>query len=546
MAAPASTDARSGSPLPGSPTLRRLIALLLLLCLFACAPPKPADLTIAHDAEPRTLDPGLMTGLAEGRIAAALFEGLTRLDPKTLAVLPGVAESWNVAEDGLTWTFQLRPGVVWSDGTPLTAEDFRWSWLRLLAPDSPASYGNLLFDVAGARAYKRGEGEADAVGLQAAGDRKLIIRLERPVPYFGSLAAFFTLLPVPRHAIEEHGERWTRRENIVTNGPYLLEQWLFYREITLRRNPNYWDVGRVALHRLRLLPIVNPNTQFNLYETGDVDLLFSVPAPILDHLANRPDFVTGSRLATAFLRLNVTRPPFDDVRVRKAFALAIDKDVIAGKIMRGGERPTDSLVPRGLPGYEPAPGLAGNTNRARELLAEAGYPGGRGFPPVALLYRNNPDQAALATVLQNRYREILCVDVRLDSREWKVYISSMKRLDYDLVFGAWYGDYPDPATFLDCFRSDSGNNRTGWKSTRYDHLLDRAATPEPGESATRHAERRMKLFRTAEEHLLRDGVPLIPLYHPTTRFMVAPRVRGFAVNLLGLVQFAALSVEEDE
>jgi len=545
LGATASTAARDSSPPFGSRSLTRLLPLLpLLFCLLACAPPLPADLTIAHDAEPQTLDPGLMTGLAEGRIAAALFEGLTRLHPETLAVLPGVAESWTVSEDGLTWTFKLRPGVVWSDGTPLTAEDFRWSWLSLLAPDSPAAYGDLLFDIAGARAYKAGQGQADDVGLVAASDRELIVRLKRPLPYFGSLAAFFTLLPVPRHAIEKHGDRWTRQENIITNGPYLLEQWLFYREITLRRNPSYWDARRVALHRLRLLPVVDPNTQFNLYETGDVDLLFSVPAPILDHLIHRPDFVTGSRLATAFLRLNVTRPPFDDVRVRKAFALAVDKDVIAKKIMRGGERATDSLVPRGLPGYEPAPGLEVDPDRARELLAQAGYPGGRGFPAVALLYRDNPDQAALATVLQNRYQEVLGVDVRLSSREWKVYISSMKRLDYDLVFGAWYGDYPDPATFLDCFRAGSGNNRTGWESTRYDQLLDRAASPEQGESATRHAKRRLMLFRRAEEHLLRDGVPIIPLYHPTTRFMVAPRVRGFAANLLGLVQFAALSVEE--
>jgi len=523
-------------------SLALLVFLPLLLSLFACAPSSPVDLTVAHDAEPQTLDPALMTGLAEGRIATALFEGLTRLDPKTLEILPAMAVSWVVSPDGLHWVFRLRPGVTWSDGQPLTSEDFRWSWLRLLAPDSSAAYGNLLFDVKGARAYKERKGTAQEVGLHAPSPDLLHVHLERPVPYFGALAAFFTLLPVPRQAVEEHGDRWTRPGNIVSNGPYLLEHWSFYRELVLHRNPNYWDVDRVAVERIRLLPVVDPNTQFNLYETGGVDLLFSVPSPILDHLTHRLDYVTGSRLATAFLRLNVTRPPFDDLRVRQAFALAIDKEIITGKIMRGGEVPTNSLVPRGLPGYQPAPGLTGNVDRARELLAQAGYPGGRGFPPVALLYRDNPDQAALATVLQRRYQEILGVDVRLNSREWKVYISSMKRLDYDFVFGAWYGDYPDPATFLDCFRSGSGNNRTGWESDHYDELLDEAATPQPGETPSQHAERRLQLFSRAEEYLLTEGTPIIPLYHPTTRFMVAPRVKGFTPNLLGLVQFSTLRV----
>ena len=519
--------------------------LPLVLLFLACAPATPVDLTIAHDAEPQSLDPALMTGLAEGRIAAALFEGLTRLDPGTLEVRPGVAESFSISPDGLCWTFKLRESA-WSDGKPVTAEDFRWSWLRLLAPDSTAAYGNLLFDVAGARAYKEGTGTAAQVGLEARDPLVFRVHLDRPVPYFGALAAFFTLLPVPRQAVEAHGDRWTRPANIVTNGPYLLEQWLFYREIVLRRSRSYRGESGGTIERIRILPVVDPNTQFNLYETGGADLLFSVPSAILDRLAGRPDFRTGPRLATAFLRLNTTRAPFDDVRVRQAFALAVDKEAIVEKIMRGGEVPTVSLVPPGLPGCAPARGLAIDPEQARTLLADAGYPGGRGFPPVALLYRDNPDQAALATVLQRRYREVLGVDVRLSSREWKVYISSMKRLDYDVVFGAWYGDYPDPATFLDCFRSGSGNNRTGWASAAYDALLDEAATPVTGESSAGHAARRLRLFREAEELLLNEGAPIIPLYHPTTRFMVAPRVRGFQTNLLGLVQFSTLRTEDDE
>jgi oligopeptide transport system substrate-binding protein len=525
------------------PALRAALLLAGLSLIGACAPSLPADLTVALDAEPQSLDPAFMTGVGEGRIAAALFEGLTRLHPETLEVLPGVAHRHEISADGLTWTFHLREDAAWSDGNPLSAEDFRWSWLRLLHPDCPAAYGNLLFEVVGAKEFKEGRAPEGTVGLFAPDAHTLEVRLIRPVPYFGALAAFFTLLPVPRQAVEKHGEHWTRADHIVTNGPYLLRRWSFYREIILEKNPRYWDADRVELHRLRLMPVVDPNTQFNLYETGDVDLLFSVPSPILEHLLDRPDFIHTRRLATAFLRLNVTRKPFDDVRVRQAFALAVDRKVIAERITRGGEEPTGSLVPPGLPGYDPASGFSSDPDRARRLFAEAGYPGGRGFPPVVLLYRDNPDQAALATVLMERYRKVLGVDLRLDSREWKVYISSMKRLEYDLVFGQWIGDYPDPSTFLDCFRSGSGNNRTGWASAVYDRTLDRAGTVLPGETPAEHARRRLRLFREAETLLLTEGTPIIPLYHPTARFMVSPRVTGFATNLLGLVQFDALGTE---
>ncbi|MHC4862021.1 MAG: peptide ABC transporter substrate-binding protein, partial [Planctomycetota bacterium] len=399
----------------------------------------------------------------------------------------------------------------------------------------------LLFDVANAREYLAGEAHEASVGIHAPSDRDFVVRLDRPVPYFPSLTAFFTLLPVPAWAVEAHGDRWTREGKIVTNGPFVLERWAFYREIVLRRSPTYWDRESVGAERIRILPVVDPNTQFNLYETGAVDLVFSVPSSILHRLAGRPDFVHGPRLATAFLRLNVTRPPFDAREARTAVSLAVDREALVSRITRGGELSTGSLVPPGLPGYLPPEGPSFLPDDARAHLARAGHPEGRGFPRLALLYPDNPDYAAIATVLQHQLRKVLGIDVRLDAREWKVYLSSMRRLDYDLAFGQWIGDYPDPSTFLDCFRSASGNNRTGWSVPRYDDMLDEAAAKRAGETPEEHARRRLALLREAESLLVDDG-PIVPLYHPTVRYMVSPRARGFAPNMMGLVRFADLRV----
>jgi oligopeptide transport system substrate-binding protein len=502
------------------------------------------DLVIAHDSEPQSLDPALMTGVAEARIAAALFEGLTRLDPETLRPLPAAAEAFEVSPDGLTITFRLRADGRWSDGSPVTAEDFRWSFLRVLDPKTASPYASLLLCVHMARERQRGEADDAEVGIEAPDPRTLVVRLDRPVPYFPSLAAFATLSPVNRRAVERHGHRWTRPGNIVTNGPFLLEEWAFYRHLVLRRSPSYHDRDRVKSERIRLCPVPDPNTQFNLYETGAVDLVFSVPSPILHRLRDRPDFHAGPRLATAFLRVNVTRPCLARAAVRRALSLAIDRGLLAERVLRGGEMPARSLVPPGVAGYEPPAATGYDLPAAAALLASAGHPGGRGLPPLGLLFPDNPEYAAVATVLQHDLGERLGIDVRLDPREWKVSLAAQRALDYDLCLAQWIGDYPDPTTFLDCFTSGSGNNRTGFASGTYDALLERAATPGPGEEPGAHARRRLVLLAEAEALLVRDEAPVIPLWHPTTRFLVAPRIRGFAANAMGLVSFADLGAED--
>lgn len=516
------------------------VALLGLTLFLGCAPALPADLTIAGDSEPETLDPARMTGVGEGRIANALFEGLTRLDPGRLAPVPAAAETWEVSDDGLAWTFHLRDGLRWSDGNPLTSRDFRYSWLRLLDPETAADYANLLDAVRGAADYRKGEGPREAVGLEAPDDRTFVVRLEHPVPWFGALAAFFSLLPVPRQAIEAHGDLWTREGNLVGNGPYVLARHRFYRELVLERSPTWRDRGTVALRRVRIVPVPDPNTQLNFFLTGQADLTFSVPSSVVGALRDRPGYVSGPRLATAFLRLNVTRPALADARVRRAIALAVDRERLVDRVTRGGELPAGALVPPVLPDYRSPDGLRFDPEAARELLRAAGHPGGDGLPVLTLLLSQNPDRAAVAVVLQEELRRELGIEVRLDVREWNVYLQSMKSLDYDLALSQWIGDYPDPTTFLDCFAAGSGNNRTGWANPGYDGLLEAAATPAPGEREPAFRRRRLATLRRAESLLL-ESAPIVTLYHPTVRFLVSPAVEGFVPNVMGLVYFRDLS-----
>lgn len=509
-----------------------------LLLLTACGfTPLPVDLTIANDSEPQSLDPALMTGVAEGRIASALFEGLTTLDPETLEVRPAVAERFTVSPDGREYVFHLRGDARWSNGRFVTAGDFRYSWLRVLDPRTGAAYAGLLFAVEGAKRFHAGEIGPEGVGIRVPDDRTLVVRLDRPLPYFPSLTAFFTLLPVPEEAIETHGDRWTRAGNIVTNGPFVLRSWRFYREIVLERSPTYRERNAVKSKRIRLLPVVDPNTQFNLYSTGVADIAFSVPNPIVHLLEGREDFLHGGRLATSFIRLNVNREPLDRRELRQAIAMALDRKAITDRVTRGGERPTGSFVPPVLPGYSPPMGQRTDVVAAKALLDRAGIDGTR---PLSLLLPENPDYAVLASVIANQLSTRLGLEIRLDIREWKVYLASRRRGEYDLAISRWIGDYPDATTFLDCFRSEDGNNQTGYRDETYDRLLAEAAEPLAGEAMDAFLSRRAATHRRAEERLL-EMAPIVPLFNPTTRFMVSPRIRGFRTSVMGDVRFEELS-----
>lgn len=519
---------RSRRPAPFRPA-----ALLCALCAAltaACQPGPPrADLVFINGAEPETLDPALITGQPEGRIASALFEGLTAFDEFGVA-RPGVAERWDVSEDGRRYLFHLRATARWSDGSPVTAEDFAASWRRVLDPATAADYAYMLYPIAGAREFNEGrESDFSKVGVKALNPRLLEVRLENPTPYFPDLCAFITYAPVHMPAIQRHGGGWTKPGRLVGNGAYLLESWRLNDRIRLRKNPLYWDSANVRMETIDVLPISSASTAFNYYHTGAADLMLDkglAPVQLLDELRKRPDFHSAPFLATYFLRFNCSRPPFNDARVRKAFALALDKELITTKITRAGERPARSFVPPGTANHLPVEGLGRDVAQARRLLAEAGFPEGRGFPLVSYLYNSSELNDFIAVEIREMARQALGVEMALRKQEWKVYLNSLNALDYDIARSSWVGDYNDPNTFLDLFVTGGGNNRTGWSHPEYDALIRQAAA----ETGLR---RRAEIFQRAERLLVEQECPIAPLYYFVGIQMYdRSRLGGIEANLL--------------
>ena len=539
--------------------LRRVLALLLvlpvafaLLALARRAKLERADFVFNNGNEVSSLDPTTVSGQSEGRVVSALFEGLTVKHAETLAPLPGVAEAWEVSRDGLGYTFHLR-AARWSNGDELNSEDFVWSWRRLLEPETAAPYAHLLWCVRGAEEYSRAEPDSaeraalwPEVGIRARDASTLEVELEHPTPYFLALTSFHPLYPVHRASLAHFQQRfperwqseWIRPGHLVSNGPYKLRDRRVNDRLRLVKNPEYWDARAVAFQTIDVLAVEHAGTALNLYLAGEVDWLDRVPAQLVPHLRARPDFEPAPYLATYFYRVNTTRPPFDDRRVRRALALAIDRRALCDKILQKGERPSWSLTPLGLAGY-PRPemahtsvaadssdheaALAKDREEARALLAATGFGRERPFPALEILFNTSETHRDLAEVIAAGWSSALGIEVKLANQEWKSTLDSQQNLRYDVSRSSWIGDYADPNTFLETFVTGGENNRTGWGNARYDELVAEAA--REGDPA-----RRMELLAEAEALLLED-LPILPIYGYVSQNLVNPRLGGFFANV---------------
>lgn len=487
------------------------------------------DLIILNGAEPQSLDPAEISGQLEGRLCNALFEGLTRRNAAGL-VVPGVAERWDVSPDGRTYTFFLRDNARWSNGERVTAHDFVYSWRRVLEPATAAVYAEILFFIRNAEAYQSGRlPDFSQVGIRALSDHILQVELESPAAFFPDVVAFTTYLPVHPKTIETHGHRWTRPAYMVSNGAYRLRDWKINDRVELEANPHYWNAHNVRSRRIDALAVSKATTALNLYLTGQADVLLDkglIPALLVGQLQNHPDLHRFTFLATYFYRFNTTRPPFHDARVRRALTAAIDRTAIVQRITRGGEPPTTAFTPPGIPGYEPPPGTGYDPALARRLLAEAGFPQGRGFPRVSILYNKSELNEQVAVEIQRMWRQELGIEIELQNQEWATYLKTLDNLQYDIARSSWVGDYNDPNTFLDCFVTGRGNNRTGWSHARYDALLAEA-------SRTADPARRMALLRQAETILVAEENPIAPIYHNVGMMLFnASRISGLEGNVL--------------
>jgi len=444
-------------------------------------------------------------------------------------VIPGMAESWTETPDGLTYTFHLRPGIKWSNGDPVTAYDFLNSWERVLNPLTASEYAYQLYYLVNAEAYGTGKlKDFSQVGVKAPDDHTLVVTLAHPTAYFLELTSFQTLVPVHLPTVKKYGKDWIKPGKMVSNGPYVLKEWRLNDYVLVEANPYYWRP--VPVHRIKVLPTNNPMTCFNLFYSHKTDLILdtrSIPSILVQDIKDKPYFHANPFGATSFLRFNVKRKPFDDARVRKALALALDKEDIVTKITRAGEPVANTLVPPGNAGYTPPQGLVYDVAAARQLLAEAGYPNGQGFPDVNILYAERGISQQVAEEMQALWKRDLGIgSIHLRGQEWKVYLNTQQEIDFDLCLSAWIGDYNDPQTFIDMFVTDGGNNDTGWGDPQYDQML---ATSEN----TADPAKRMQILSGMEKILVVDEVPIVPIYFWVGMSLYDPeKVGGFEPNVV--------------
>lgn len=604
-------------------------------------------LKVSFGGAPESLDPAQVNGMLESRLLLSLYEGLTRLDPNTLEPKPGVAEEWEVSEDGKTWTFYFRTGddaARWSNGKRVKPSHFEYAWKRVLSSLPPSPYDSQLYryiqnagkyyfsdtlsDLSADQLHVNLKGDSasdlrtllkslerlesygtrdhvnkvslfsrqfsrisehrselhlpealqtkyrnardslsqlrttlqkrppvswEDVGIDTGPDR-ISVTLKSPTPHFPSLAAFMTYYPVYPPIVKQHPSpldetssetligdetRWTKPGTLVTNGPFRLTEWVFSDRITMEKNPHYHDDRHPHVDRLTFFAIENAMTGLNMFLHGDLHLTTQTPNRLKKKLRDKAYFHEWVRFSTQCLRFNVAREPFDDARVRKAFAMAIDRSELTSSITRGKEQPTTRWVPDAERWYDPPKGIGFHPERARELLAEAGYPEGKGIKNVGLLITDDNSEKNMFVAIQKMLEKHLGVTLKAQKKEWSVYLSQMQKRNYDVCLSGWIGDYYDPMTFLDMFMTGGKNNRTNWGNQRYDRIIDRASrTANPAE--------RSSLFRRAETILIRKQLPISPLFHPTNTALWNPEeLEGVYKNSIGIIDPKYLKINSN-
>ncbi|MGA1204308.1 MAG: peptide ABC transporter substrate-binding protein [Opitutales bacterium] len=515
-----------------------LLGLALCLALTSCTGERPAALAkrdgilvLGNGPEPVALDPHVTTGTAELNIQMAIYEGLVSPHPETLQPQPAVAGSWEAGEDGLTYRFHLRPEASWSDGQPVVSGDFVAGWKRALDPAQGTPNAALLYVLAGAEDYNRGRtGDFSSVGVRAEDAHTLEVRLTRRVPYFLNLLSHPVWYPVPSHRSGEAGPgragAWTDPANFTGNGPFVATEWLHGQYVEVERNPYYWDAASVFLNGARFMAIDEPGAEERAYLAGQLHVTDSLPpARVAAYRDKRsPDLRIDPYLGTYYILPNTRNGVLSDPKVRRALALAIDREGIARRLLGAGQQPAGGLVPRTMPGYDANLPVERDPVTARSLLADAGYPGGDGFPVLEYMFNSSESHRQIAEALQSMWREELGIEVTLTNLEWRTYLQRRASGDFDLARAVWIGDYLDPSTFLGLWTPDNPNNWAGWVDPSYDSLLESALGMETFES-------RMRAYALAERFLVAEQV-VIPLYHYVTVYLKDPELQGWYSNLL--------------
>lgn len=518
------------------PGIRLLLAAGLALAASACgggensASSPTVILHRGNTAEPYSLDPHKASGTWENNIIGDMFIGMftENVDGEPI---PGMAQEWTVSDDGLIWRFTLRE-AVWSDGVPVTANDFVVGMRRLLAPETLAQYASLLFVIENAEAVNHGDAEAEALGVRAIDDRTLEIRLEHPAPYLPGLLTHYTSFPIPAHVYAEHGDDWIQPENIEVNGPYQLTEWRTNDFVNVRRNELFFDNDNVCIDSIYYYPTNDANGAERRVRNGELDLNNEFPGQRIEFFRQElPGYVNvAPALSTVYLSFNTHEPPFDDVRVRRALAMAIDTDFIVSEILRAGQVPANAFVPPGIANYSGGAELAwaGQSIRerraqARRLLEEAGF-GPENPLRFEYTHRNTADNPRVAPHLRNHWAEIAdWVSPTIAGIETQIHYDNLRARNYVIGDAGWVADYNDAQNFLYLFETRAGPmNYPDWSNADYDRLMGEA-------NNELDMARRAELLAQAEQILL-DDAPIAPLWFLVNKSLVNPRLTGWHEN----------------
>ncbi len=507
------------------------------------------ELAVQIGPDPETIDPALNSAVDGGNMLLHAYECLLTVGQDG-TLQPGQAESYDVSEDGLTWTFHLRDGLKWSDGSDLTANDFVYSWKRVCDPEVAAPYAETVLGMV--KGYDEAiDGNLDALGVSAPDDSTLVVELANPCSYFGSLAAFATLSPVQEATIEANGEAWaTAPETYVSNGPFYMTEWVPGSHITFSKNPYYWNADAIKLDRLKFVLMEDSNAAYSAYQTGEVLMIKDVPTEEIPSLTGTDDFYVDPIIGTYYISLNIQKAPFDDVNVRKALSLAIDREYVASTLMQGtytaagnfmgpGWMDTDgtefmSNANGGKP-YIDTTNFEANLEEAKQLLADAGYPNGEGFPTISYTTNDAGYHKVVAEYLQQAWAE-LGIDLQVNIVEWSSFTPMRRSGDFEVARNGWVGDYSDPSNMLELFCTTNGNNDGKFSNADFDAAIDTSRS-------TLDAAERSTALHTAED-ILMDQAGCIPLAYYNDFWLQSSKITGAWHSAYGYWYFMYADITE--
>ncbi|WP_421622814.1 peptide ABC transporter substrate-binding protein [Borrelia sp. MN22-0132] len=486
-----------------------LFLSLLIIWITSCSGDEHKDkitFRVTNEAEPDSLDPQLATSVQAFNIIINTFAGLTTRNTQTGGHKPGLAQSWDISADGLVYTLHLRKGIIWSDGVPITAEGIRKSYLRVLNKETGSQYVDIVKStIKNAQDYFKGKIPESELGIRTIDNSTLEITLVSPKPYFLDMLAHQTFIPVPVHAIEKYGQNWTNPENIVVSGAYKLKTRIPNEKIVLEKNDKYYNASNVEIDEV-IFYQVQGNTAYNMYINDELDFLTKVAPEYLDEARIRNDYYSHPINRVAYMAFNTTIKPLDNVKVREALTLAIDREALNKITLKGQSKPTRNLTPlfehysygKQLKLFDP--------QRAKQLLAEAGYPDGTGFPTLKYKTSQRNGMAITAEFLQEQLKKTLNINIEIEIEEWNTFLNNRNTGNYQISYMGWTGDYSDPLTFLESLftTENQGFGAYGYSNKKYDNLIEQS-------NFAQNPLQRQDILRQAEAIIIEQDFPVAPL-----------------------------------